>query len=113
MTPEQVKEKVKSTYARALLEKHVQWQHSQTLQYEFRDLRLYGREAKVDFVLTHAKRIVEEAVSEAECKRGSLSLPLHGCGKAALDGAAHALREVTALAVTVGPSGVTLTWKET
>ncbi len=112
MTPEQVRDRVRTTYMRAMQDLHVERQQSSGLQHMLQNLKLYGRAAGTDFVETHAEAIVQEAVSDAECKRNSLSIPAYGCGRAAIEDIAQALRDLTALKVNVSASNVTLSWGE-
>jgi len=112
MTPQQVEEKVRTTYMRAIQDRHVRRQRSSGMQHMFQNLKLYGRAAGTDFVETHLEAIVQEAVSDAGCKRNSLSIPAYGCGKAAVEGIPQALRDLTFLEVHVSASNVTLSWGE-
>ncbi len=46
----------------------------------------------------------------AECKLTFMDIPVHGFGKAAIQGMAQALRELTGLEVDVSGSAVRLVW---
>ncbi len=112
MTPEEIKSKVQGTHGRAMENRSMQRQRYSSISDLFRDVKLYGREAGVDFVETHLQRIVNEAVDTAECKDGSLELTAYGFGRAALEGRAQALRDLTALTVEADKSTIRLVWAE-
>lgn len=103
MTPEEIKAKVQEAYVRALADHNVQRQRYQSSGIDdlFRDVKLYGREAGIDFAETNLDRIVQEAIETAQCKAPALEMTVYGFGRAALDGMAHALREFTDLKVEV------------
>ncbi len=109
MSTEEIKEKVQAAYKKAISTNMHMIRNSSFLA-PFRDLKLYGREAGMDFVQTNLDLIVREAVSTAECRETSLSLPFCGSGRAALEGVADALRDITALRVEVQQSAVQLIW---
>jgi hypothetical protein len=106
----EIKAKVQGAYTTALENRFMQRHRSS--HDLFRDVKLYGREAGIDFVDTHLERIVQEAVETAGCKESSLEMMIHGSGRAALQGVAHALREATSLKVEVNNSSVRLIWAE-
>lgn len=83
---------------------------SSGIHHLFRDVRLFGADAGKDFVETNMENIVREAVGMAECKLASLEIPAHGFGRAAIEGMAQALRELTALEVDVSGNVVRLVW---
>lgn len=113
MTPEEVKAKVREAYGKAQKNRNVWWQRNSGINDLFRDVKLYGREAGIDFSKTHLDKIVHEAVETAGCGVPALEMTIHGFGRAALDGMAHALREFTALDVEVHGTTVKLIWEET
>ncbi|MBE7198125.1 MAG: hypothetical protein INR70_10015 [Parafilimonas terrae] len=88
----------------------MQMSRGSNIHYLFRDTRLYGRDAGTDFVETNLEQIVQEAVSMAECKSPSLEIPPHGFGRAAVEGMAQALRDLTILNVEVNASSLRLVW---
>ena len=110
MTPDQVRERVLGAYRKAMDARNTQWSHNSGIAHLLRDVRLYGRDAGVDFVDTNLDGIVQEAVAAAECKWASLPIPVHGWGRGAAEGMAHALRERTGLGVQVGTSTMELVW---
>ncbi|WP_437871810.1 hypothetical protein ACSD7O_01565 [Methylorubrum extorquens] len=112
MTPQEIKTKVQGSYLRALENRSLQRHRSSGLYDLFRDVKLYGRDAGVDFAETNLARIVNEAVEMAGCKDASLEVQVHGWGRAALDGLAKALRDLTSLKVEVNGSTVRLVWAE-
>ena len=112
MTPEEIKAKVQGAHVKALENRNVWRQRSSGIHDLFRDVKLYGREAGIDFAETHLDRIVQEAVETAGCRDPALEMMVHGFGRAALDGMAHALRELTALKVEVHRTTVRLVWAE-
>ncbi|WP_461655688.1 hypothetical protein [Methylorubrum aminovorans] len=112
MTPQEIKAKIQDAYVKALENRFMQWHRSSGIYDLFRDVKLYGRDAGVDFVETNLGRIVNEAVEMAGCKDASLELQVHGWGRAALDGMAQALRDLTALKVEVNGTRVRLIWAE-
>lgn len=111
MTSEEVNAKVKEAYAKAQENRNVQRQRiSSSIHDLFRDVKLYGREAGIDFAETHLDRIVHEAIETAGCRAPALEMTVYGFGRAALDGVAHALRELTALKVEVQGTTIRLIW---
>lgn len=85
---------------------------SSRIDHLFGDVKLYGRDAGADFADTNLDRLVEEAFGVAGCKQPHLELQVYGCGRAALDGMAQALRDGTDLKVEVTSSTVQLIWAE-
>ena len=71
MAPAEIKAKVQDAYKKAFAG-NTQWSRSSGISDLLRDLKLYGREAGVDFVSTHLDRIVSEAVSAAECRETAM-----------------------------------------
>ncbi len=67
----------------------------------------------MDFVETHLDTIIREAVEAAECKDPSLAMMADGCGRAAIEGVTHALRQLTGLKVDARGATITLIWAET
>lgn len=110
MTPDQVRGRVLGAYRKAMDARNTQWSHNSGITHLLRDVKLYGRDAGVDFVDTNLDRIIQEAVAAAECKWASLSVPVHGWGRAAAEGMAQTLRERTGLEVQAGASAVELVW---
>jgi len=112
MTPEEIKAKIQGAHRKAVENRSVQRQRYPGLSDLFREVRLYGRDAGVDFIETHLSRIVNEAVEMAECKATYLELTAHGFGLAAVEGMAQALRDLTALKVEVDKATVRVIWSE-
>ncbi len=75
VTPTEIKAKVQDTHRRAMSNASLQMSRDGGVHHLFRDVKLYGRDAGVDFVETNIGQIVQEAVSMAECKRPSLGDP--------------------------------------
>ena len=113
MTPESIKNEVQDAYLKAMENRSTHWLRQSQIQHLFQDVKLFGREAGIDFIETKLEEIVREAVEAARCKEASLLLTPHGFGRAALEGMMHALRELTALRVEARGSGVCLTWADT
>ena len=99
MTPEQIRQQVQAAYRQAMQNRNVFHQRSSGVDHLFRGLKLYGREAAVDFVETHLDAIVREAKEAAECKASSITMTIGGFGRSALDGMAQALQQLTGLQV--------------
>jgi hypothetical protein len=112
VTPAEIRAKVHGAYAKAMQNRFVQMQRGSRIHDLFRDVRLYGREAGVDFATTHLGRLVDEAVGRAGCRDGALEMTLHGSGLAAVEGIAQALRDLTQLEVAVNGTTVRLVWAE-
>ena len=112
MTPEQIKKKVQDAYLKALKHPSMQWQRHSGIHHLFRDLKLYGRDAGIDFIYSHLEAIIQEAVETAGCKNTSLVLTVDGSGQAAMEGITHALRQLTALKIDANRSTVTVSWAE-
>jgi hypothetical protein len=110
MSPEEIKANVQDAYTQAIQNRFVE--KSRSSRELFRDVKLYGRDAGIDFVETHLEHIVEEAVETAGCKKASMEMMVYESGRAALQGVAHALREATSLKVEVNNSSVRLIWAE-
>jgi hypothetical protein len=111
MSSGEIKGKIQGAYTKALENRFVE--RSRSSHDLFRDVKLYGREAGIDFVETHLEKIVQEAVETAGCKQVCLEMMVHGSGRGALQGVADALREATSLKVEVNNSSVRLIWAET
>jgi hypothetical protein len=112
VTPQEIKTRVRGAYVRALQNSTMYSTWGSRIDDLFRDVKLYGRDAGTDFVETNLGRIVEEAVRMAGCKRPCLELQVYGCGRAALEGMAQALRDGTDLKVDVAGPTVRLVWSE-
>ncbi|MCY1643161.1 hypothetical protein [Methylorubrum sp. SL192] len=112
MTPQEIKAKVQGAYVKALENRFMQRHRSSGIYDLFRAVKLYGRDAGADFAETNLGRIVNEAAEMAGCKEASLEMLVHGWGKAALDGMAQALRDLTSLKVEVSRTTVRLVWAE-
>lgn len=110
MTPGEIKGKIQGAYTSAMSNRSMQMSRGSNIHYLFRETRLYGRDAGTDFVETNLGQIVQEAVSMAECRSPSLEIPAHGFGRAAVEGMAQALRDLTDLNVDVSASGLRLVW---
>lgn len=113
MEPGQVKEKIQSAFRAAISNTSTQWSHDDGVGHIFRDVRLYGREAGVDFVTPHLNAIVDAAVKRAECKDVSLQITLYGFGHAAVEGVEETLQSLTGLPAHRTGSNVILTWAST
>lgn len=113
MTPESIKRKVQDAYLKAMGDRSTQWQPQSGIQHLLRDVKIFGREAGVDFAETNLEGIVREAVAAAECKEASLTLTASGCGRAAARGMAESLAELTGLKVDATGQGIRLTWGDT
>ena len=109
-TPEQVRDKVRQAYLRAVQDRSTQWSRVSSVPHAFRDARLYGGDAGADFAQTHLDTIVQEAIETAGRRGASLSLPVHGWGRAASEGLAQALRDRTGLEVELGSFEVVMVW---
>ena len=112
MTPTEIKAKVQDTHRRAMSNASLQMSRDGGVHHLFRDVKLYGRDAGVDFVETNIGQIVQEAVLMAECKRPSLEIPAYGFGKAAVAGMAQALEDLTALKIEVKGNTLQLIWAQ-
>ncbi|GJE38036.1 hypothetical protein [Methylobacterium persicinum] len=110
MTPAEIEAKVRGAHVEALRNRFMQRHRSPRITDLFRDVRLYGREAGVDFAETHLGRLVDEAVGVAGCRECALEMTLPGSGRAALEGMAQALRDLTGLEVEVDGTTVRLSW---
>ena len=112
MTPEQIKNKVQDSYIRVIENGFMHRQRSSNIHRLFHGMKLYGRDAGIDFVETHLENIIQEAVESAGCKDTSLTMMVDGFGRAAVEGITYALRQLTALKVDVGRSIITVSWVE-
>lgn len=110
MSAHEIKDRVQAAYLKAMASRSSQQARPGGIDHLFKDLRLYGREAGVDFVRTHLDDIVEQAVDCAECKSGSMGLTTNGWGLAAREGMAEAIRDLSGLQAEVPRSGVIVTW---
>lgn len=112
MTSEQTKAKIQHAYVKAVQDRFCHKHRSDNIGHLLSDLRLYGRDAGIDFAMTHLDEIVQEAAETAECKAPCLEMMCRRFGQAALNGIAHTLREHTGLRVDVKRSSVVLVWAE-
>ncbi len=111
MTPQDIKAKVQAAYAASLQNRAVRYgMRTSPLDHQFRDLKLYGRDAGADFADTNLGRIVDEAVAVAGRKQPSMELQVYGWGRAAIDGMAETLRHRTDLKVEADGTVVRLIW---
>ena len=111
MSPEQIKADVQNAY-RASLSSNTFYSRNSGIDYLFRDIRIFGRDAGADLVNTFAAEIVREALDAAKTRQASMQLNLSRSGKAALEGAAQALRDLTGLYVEVSNSTITVIWAD-
>ncbi|MCJ2088529.1 hypothetical protein MKK88_21475 [Methylobacterium sp. E-005] len=88
----------------------MQMSRSTSIQHLLRDVALFGGDAGRDFVGTNLNDLVREAVAVAVCKLALMHIPVHGFGKAAIQGMAQALRVLTGLEVDVSGKAVRLVW---
>ena len=112
MTSEQISQQVQAAYRQAMQNRNVQYKRSSGIEYLLRGLKLYGRDAGVDFAKTHLDAIVREAIEAAGYKASSIAMTAGGFGRSALDGMARALQQLTGLQVYASGSTVTLAWAE-
>ena len=113
VAPEQVKQRIQEAYTKAVQNTGMYMSRSSSgFSHLFRDLKLYGRDAGVDFIETHLDEVVREAVAEAECGKSRMTLAAFGFGRSAVDGMASSLRARTALKVEIQGSAVCLIWAE-
>lgn len=111
MIPQEIKDKVQAAYVASLQNRAVMYgMRTSPLDHQFRDLKLYGRDAGADFADTNLDRIIDEAVSVAGRKQPSLELQAYGWGRAAIDGMAETLRQRTDLQVEATGMVVQLIW---
>ncbi|TXM73145.1 hypothetical protein FV218_12020 [Methylobacterium sp. WL69] len=108
----EIKAKVQDAYVRALKDRFRHMQRGSNIDELFRNVRLYGRDAGIDFVETNLARIVQEAVDRAECKEASLEMSAYGFGKGARAGMEQALRDATGLKVELNGATLRLIWAE-
>ena len=111
MSSEQIKLRIQNAY-RASLTSNTFYSRSSTIDYIFRDIHLFGREAGSDFIHTFSNEIVEEAVAVAKTRQPSMHINVSKSGKSALEGVAQALRDLTGLTVEISHSTVTMTWAD-
>ncbi|AIQ92445.1 hypothetical protein [Methylobacterium oryzae] len=113
MTPQEIKAKIQAAYTASLQNRAVMYgMRTSPLDHQFRDLKLYGRDAGADFADTNLGRIIDEAVAVAGRKQPSMELQVYGWGRAAIDGMAETLRHRTDLKVEISGSTVQLIWAE-
>jgi hypothetical protein len=113
VTPQEIKAKVQAAYTASLQNRAVMYgMRTSPLDHQFRDLKLYGRDAGADFADTNLGRIIDEAVAVAGRKQPSMELQVYGWGRAAIDGMAETLRHRTDLKVEISGSTVQLIWAE-
>ena len=74
------------------------------IRHQFRDRRLYIREAEADLTGTNLGQIVQRDVSMAECRQIARDQLGHGHSQATLESMAQALRDRTVLEVEVAGS---------
>lgn len=90
MTPQEIKAKVQAAYVASLQNRAVMYgMRTSPLDHQFRDLKLYGRDAGADCADTNLDRIIDEAVAVAGRKQPSMELQVYGWGRAAIDGMAE------------------------
>lgn len=110
-TPEQIKKGIQDLYVEAIGNRFSSRSRSGFgIDQLFRDVKLYGHDAGVDFIETHLNAIVQEAREVATCKEASLSLPTYGYGRSAISSMVTRLIELTALEAGTNASTVVLTW---
>ena len=112
MTPVEVKKRVQDAYRAAMADSSMSSFRPPGLEHLFRNVALYGKESALDFVDTNIAQIIDELVEAAGCRQSSLTLPLHGFGRAAVRGIGQSLEEETALRVEIVAAGVRISWAE-
>ena len=110
MQPNEIKEAVQSAYDAASRNSGVLVFRSSSSDRLFRDIKIYGRDAGVDFVETYIQYITTEAVEAAKTRDTKLDIAMYNSGQRALEGMADALRKMTLLKVEVSKSNIRLIW---
>lgn len=112
--PKQVKVRVQQAYSKAVADRFTFHSKSgSSIDCVLRDVRLYGRDAAVDFVDTHLDAFIQEAVAAAECKQPSTTIHLSHWGRSAVAGMASRLEELTALRIDTAGNALKVIWADT
>lgn len=112
-SPERIKKQIEDAYSEAISNRFTSWSRGGSgIDHLVQGVKLYGRDAGMDFVDSHLSEITREALEEARCKKPSLTLPTYQFGQSAIAGMMDRLAELTALKVSMSGKAVVLTWAE-
>lgn len=85
---------------------------SDTKDYIFRDVSVYGFDSGYDFAKSNINEISSEIIKAAKSRQQEISFHPYKFGEAALEGMAKALSDLLKMKITLSEKSVTITWAE-
>ncbi|MCF4125972.1 hypothetical protein [Methylobacterium sp. SyP6R] len=112
MQMDKFKNEVHEVYRRAISSSGMWMSFSDTKEYIFRGVSVYGFDGGYDFAKTNINEICSEIMKAAKARQPETSFQPQRFGDAALDGMMKALSDLTKMKVERNGSAVVVIWAE-